>query len=285
MATSPYQMAQTQSTLLDSFLKQSARVRSKQQSAREHKGRMAIDFNKKAEEIYKRASKAGRKRKRSGFSRFLNAVVPIVVSIFNPIAGGVLAGVSAGNQQYQQGKFTQRQANKVKDYMKEMGLEGRYGKSFLRGNVGQLKDVKKGMNDLARAARKMKSFEKILPTAAIAGVSTYVGGKAAQGSFFKPTGTGGTMNIGDIVKGTQGAGGPNVAAMLQSSSARNLAAPFAQQLAMGMQKFAPFGGQKFTQFLKSAMMKDSNGIPLNTQEAQVMQSMMWVFNSMSSARE
>jgi hypothetical protein len=275
-------MAQTQSSLLDSFIKQSTRIRGKQQSANEHKGRMAIDFNKKAEEIYNKASKAGRKRKRSGLSKFLNAVVPIIVSIFNPIAGGVMAGVSAGNKQYQQGKFTQRQANAVKNYMQEMGLQGKYGKTFLRGNVSDLKNVKEGMNDLARAAKKMKSFEKILPTAAFAGVSTYMAGKTAQEALFSP--------VDAITATTPGASTAYMGAQVSpvvTNAAGTGAASLAQQLSMGLTKFAPFQGANMQTFIKKAMAttKDASGamVPAFPEYAKALQSMMWMYQNMAKS--
>ena len=62
------------------------------------------------------------------------------------------------------------------------------------------------------------------------------------------------------------------------------AASLAQQLSLGLTKFAPFGGQKFTDFLQSALAKNERGIPFNAQEAKALQSLMWMFSSLADSR-
>lgn len=272
MSVSPYQLVETQSSILDTFIKQSARIRSKQDTAKVHKGEMAIDFNKKAKDIYDKASKAGRKRKRSGLSRFVNAVIPIIVAIFNPIAGGILAGASAGNKQYQQGKFTEAQANAVKQFMIEMGLGEEYGNTFLRENVAKLDTVKEGMSELAYAARKMKSPEKVIGTAAIAGVGTYFAGKAANNALIAKTPGASTMYT--------GATGGSVAV-----NAAGTGPAIFPAMARAMRTFAPFQGVDFTTFLQKGMqmVKDANGqlVPAFPEYAKALQSMMWAYQSMA----
>ena len=205
MAYNPYQVAQSQTGLMEALLGAEQKKKSMQSAASGQMAKMEKDFNAQLRLAQKRAEEAlSKKKKGGGLAKLGN-----IVSMFaGPIAGPILGGLTSAAEMKGQSDFAKRQAKRAKGAA--LGLDfDRYGKTFLGKKALDYKaDTESAFDDMIQKADV--GMGDLLKTGLQSGISSMamseIGGSimggmkdvgAAKG-IEKTLGEGG-LEIGDVV--------------------------------------------------------------------------------------
>ena len=259
MAATPYQVAHTQSSLMDSLLGGDQGTSMARLETKTQKGRLSEQFEQEFTDKQKEMEKElNKKRKKKWFEKF----APILSLFAGPIGAGVVGGLTSMYGLSKDESHARKQIQRAKVVSK---MDPRWKKNFLSKPMREQEESKRTTFDKMMDSINVSGMD-ILTTGLTSGLQSYGMGKIAQGigSAWKGAGTVAApqMNITDIVKGTHGAGGLNVGKMVESSYGKGLAASglssadYAQGLTPEGLKIGSGKLKEFTKLLKESMSKE-----------------------------
>jgi hypothetical protein len=205
MAYNPYAVADTLSQLQQSGLKTQTAKRESDVKISGQKKQMEKLMMKEVREAEKKAQAAlAKKKKKSKWGGILGGIV----SLFNPIAGAVLSGISSASQAKSGAKHLLSQAQLAKKHA--MNIDPRWQNTFLgQGAEEYLTQAEKGYGDLVSQAQDAQmNFGDLLKTATVSGIGSYATGKALSGIGENIKAAKGIKELGLGGAGTEGFVGP-----------------------------------------------------------------------------
>ena len=176
MAYNPYQVAQSQTGLMEALLGAEQKKKTMKSATSAQMSKMETDFEKQLRGAQQAAEAQLRKKKKKGI---FGKIAGLAAGFAGPIAGPILSGLMSMYDMKGQSKFAEKQAKRAKGAA--LGLDfDRYGKTFLGKKA---LDYKAGQES---AFDKMISetdvgFGDLLTTGLGAGLTSMAMGKATKG--------------------------------------------------------------------------------------------------------
>ena len=149
MAVNPYIGAAAAQTLQDALIAASTRKGAGARALQAKKGQMTQDFKSDVREAQERmAAQLAKKRKKSDLEKIASVVAPIL-TIFNPIAGTILGGLTGAGSAIEDVKAAKDNIKLAED----MGLNmDKFKSTFLEQGALDQESLFKGILDDARAS-------------------------------------------------------------------------------------------------------------------------------------
>ena len=131
MAYNPYQVAQSQTGLMEALYGAEQQQKTMESAATGHKGKMTKEFNEKLRAAEEKArQELSKKKKGSKFGK----IASFFSSFAGPIAGPILSGLISGAEMKRQSDFATKQAKRAK--AAALGIDmGKYGGTFLGDKI------------------------------------------------------------------------------------------------------------------------------------------------------
>ena len=176
MAYNPYQVAQSQTGLMEALYGGEQQQKAMESAATGHKGKMTREFNEKLRAAEEKArQELSRKKKGSKFGK----IASFLSSFAGPIAGPILSGLISGIEMKGQSDFATKQAKRAK--AAALGIDmGKYGGTFLGDKIKDYKSKQESSYDQMIKEADV-GFGDLFKTALGSGLTSMAMGKATKG--------------------------------------------------------------------------------------------------------
>ena len=181
MAVNPYQLAGVQSNLLSSLMESEQSKKEQEAALGMQKGKMGEKFQKELIAAQQEAeAELSKKRKKKGFSGFLESIVPLL-GFIPGVGTGLSAGLGALGGMFsmkEQSEHAQKQTEAARQAMKLPGMS-KWKDTFLGQRARDVEaESKRKFDEMARAAEVSTGdlFKKGLTS----GISSYAMGKVGE---------------------------------------------------------------------------------------------------------
>ena len=174
MAATPYQVAQTQSALLDSLLGEQQGTSMARLETKTQKSRMVEEFDKELIEAQKKTEKELNKRRKK---KWWEKAVPVLSLFAGPIGAAVMSGMTSMYGASKGESHARKQIQKARIASK---MDPRWKKNFLSKPMREQEEYKRKSFDKMAKDIDISGMD-ILTTGLTSGLQAYGMGKITQG--------------------------------------------------------------------------------------------------------
>ena len=174
MAATPYQVAQTQSALLDSLLGGEQKTSKARLETQTQKGRLSEEFDKELIEAEKAAEKELKKKRKK---KWWEKLAPVLSLFTGPIGAGVISGLTG---MYGASKGESHARKQIRAAKVASKMDPRWKKNFLSKPMREQEETKRKAFDEMLDSINLSGMD-ILTTGLTQGLMGYGMGKITQG--------------------------------------------------------------------------------------------------------